>query len=378
MVTRFTALCSEGLVTLETRAVMLFRHKDRKNLKRGNTHEDIKDSLLAMGSFQSLCPTFFYSDTFVRYYKQFAQNINSTLAASYRYELTEPKMVGVLEKMVNNLNGLEDRYHGNSISTKAIFIHGNRSFVEFEFEGSLITREIGDLIFIISLVVGGEKYLEKMTITQFKKDKIASRGNLCWDIGNKAQLYLLSRFPPFSGVGKSLIPMRNFYLSNISGCLGSYGLLFRPGDFVFISAPKLDSMLGAKNKITLNQLHVMGTAVVKYDYFNYYDVFSPSCCYGQNAFDFSSEYLRLRVGEPIHSCRIHNGGAKLLLGSILAFLKRRGGAFETFVKEFYKYEYAWFDRSHPVEQFGNNDNDHSADLVGGLGIVHTTIYLDNY
>jgi len=44
------------------------------------------------------------------------------------------------------------------ISTKSIFIHRNKFLAEFEYYGERIKKELGDLIFILSVIYnGGEK-----------------------------------------------------------------------------------------------------------------------------------------------------------------------------------------------------------------------------
>ena len=98
------------------------------------------------------------------------------------------------------------------------------------------------MIFIVSVYFQGKKYFEKLTINQFKKANKTSS----WSIKNKEQLFLLSRFPVFRGIQGSIIDEKNYAIPNYSGCLGSYGFLYKPGDFAFVSATKLDSYVGQK------------------------------------------------------------------------------------------------------------------------------------
>jgi hypothetical protein len=186
------------------------------------------------------------TEHFAEYEKDFAYKVQIGLNEGYSRGFYEPAMVSIIEGIVNKLNDLSASANRFKISTKSIFIHGNKSQVEFEYYGQRVQRELGDLIFILSVIHNGRKYFEKFTISQFKKDD----GNLRWDISNKEQLYLLSRFPSFRGIKGSIVPMREVNLPNYSGCLGSFNLLFSPGDFVFVSAPQLESFVG--NRETIN------------------------------------------------------------------------------------------------------------------------------
>ena len=70
-----------------------------------------------------------------------------------------------------NLNVKDYRAY-TELSTKSIFIHGNRSRVRFDYYDKKTNPvELGDLIFIISIVYNKRKYFEKITINQFKKDE---------------------------------------------------------------------------------------------------------------------------------------------------------------------------------------------------------------
>ena len=164
------------------------------------------------------------TEHFVKYEKDFAYKVQEGLYKGYTNGFSEPTMVSVIEGIVNKLNGLSVSANRFEISTKSIFIHGNKSQVEFEYYGQRVQRELGDLVFILSVIYNGRKYFEKITISQFKKDY----DGLKWNISNKGQLYLLSRFPSFRGIKGSIIPMREFNLPNYSGCLGSFNLLFGP------------------------------------------------------------------------------------------------------------------------------------------------------
>lgn len=190
------------------------------------------------------------TEHFSKYEKDFAHKIQMGLLEGYQQHDTEPKMVSNVEAIINKVNEFSASVNRFHISTKGIFIHGNKSQVEFEYsDGSKTQRELGDLIFIISIIYNNKKYFEKFTITQFKKSTNDTR----WDL-NKKQLYLLARFPTFKGAKGSIISEKEYNLSNYSSCLGSYGLLYKPGDFAFASAKIVEALLGNSKSIGIKSM----------------------------------------------------------------------------------------------------------------------------
>ncbi len=187
------------------------------------------------------------TEHFAKYEKDFACQIQLGLNEGYQKGFHEPEMVSVIEGIINKLDGLSISVNRFRISTKSIFIHGNRSQVKFEYYGQRVQRELGDLIFILSVIYNGREYFEKYTISQFKKDD----DKLRWNLRNKEQIYLLSRFPSFRGVKGSIIPIREFNMPNYSGCLGSFNLLFRPGDFIYVSASLLERVAENRKSISI-------------------------------------------------------------------------------------------------------------------------------
>ncbi|MBI3815185.1 MAG: hypothetical protein HY279_12085 [Nitrospinae bacterium] len=308
--------------------------------------------------------------------------------------------------MVNSIHGLT---MGNNqtyfeLSTSSVFIHGNKSQVKFDYYGQSAQRELGDLIFIISVVFNNKKYLEKFTINQFKKDKRSSK-NILWSMDNKEQLYLLSRFPTFKGVRGSLIPMRDFNLQNYSGSLGSYGFLQTPGDFAFVSATKLESYLGSRKTINGNDLYTFHSSLSNYYWWpfeigNLIDIeewfyichklcrherffygleqcwpnigIFGNCHYTQNIHDFVDKYLRLCIGEPtLSEIGINNLSAYAFLVDLLQLVKRiREEELTKFVDSFFSYHYAGGQGGREISE--NIEFDPKG---GGVGIIYTTINL---
>ncbi len=93
------------------------------------------------------------------------------LANAYKQGLNEPKMVSLIEGIINSVQDFSTSVNRFIISTKSIYIHGVKSIVEFECYGKQECRELGDLIFILSIVYKGKKCFEKLTISQFKKER---------------------------------------------------------------------------------------------------------------------------------------------------------------------------------------------------------------
>jgi hypothetical protein len=192
---------------------------------------------------------------------------------------------------------------------------------------------------------------------------------------NKKQIYFLSRFPTFRGTKYSLVPQKDFNLSNYSGCLGSYGLLFRPGDFAFVSATRLDTYLNGENKINGNDLFILCEER------NVYFRFLPQIILGnyhssRNAFDFVDKYLRLCIGEPIiMEIGRRNITAKNFLYELLSVIRKK--AEEENNTNILKFCNTFFnnqsisntDKGSPID---NNTSDFHG---GGIGIIHTIIDL---
>ncbi len=333
------------------------------------------------------------SDIFARYEKDFARKITSALSNGYLQNSPEPPLVQIVEDVVNSVDGLTMKDHFE-LSTRSIFIHGNKSQVEFDYYGQSVPLiELGDLIFIISVVFDKKKYFEKFTINQFKRDKRNTK-SISWSIDNRKQLYLLSRFPTFRGV-KGLIPKKNFDLPNYSGCLGSYGLLYNPGDFAFVSATELDSFIGHKNSLKKNELYHL-TEKYLFPYFPYFYPDIDKLLYllprserylswnlfgnyhhAYNVFDFAHKYLRVGIGEPIFmKIGIDNPLAKNFLHELFSAVKNKAKRENSkelfnFMKRFFDCKYAG---SEGEDSFRENI-DFDFEGRGGVGIIHTIINL---
>lgn len=322
------------------------------------------------------------SDVFVKYEKDFANKMLSALSKNYLKGKDEPSLVRVVEDIVNSVQYLNAKGQRLpfELTTKSIFIHGNKSQVQFSYYGkSTNSVELGDLIFILSVVHNGKKYFEKLTINQFKKDKRKSR-IISWNISNKEQLYLLSRFPTFRGV-RGLIPKREYDLPNYSGCLGSYGLIHKPGDFAFVSATRLSSFMGCRKTLKFKELNNL-IGVRSNGIPDCCPTFCPTfwpilgnCHISFDVYQFIDEYLRANVGEPVFAeIGLDNSQARTLLHDLLTALKIKAKREKSkkmldFVKSFRKFPYA------DKEKNQSNENIDFNPEGGGIGIIHTTIDL---
>ena len=342
------------------------------------------------------------SEKFVVHWKTLAKRLLKGIGDEYQKSSYERDMVGSIERIINNVGqfSTRDKRLNFDINTNSIFIHGNKSQVEFEYYGKSTQRELGDIIFILSVVYKGRKFFEKMTINQAKKSKKVS-----WNSqSTKEQLYLLSRFPTFKGV-KGLIPQKEYNLPNYSGCLGTHGFLYHPGDFALITSKELEVILFGKNTLRLERL-MSNTApnivcscfpccllenielkeclYILHEllhfhrgYFRYppficnLPIFGNSCI-SYNAYDFSDKYLRGYIGELIYAEKLlYNGFAFQFLQDLFYAIKEKAKRERlrdvlNFVSSFYRYGYG----GQGGEGYGE-----ISDEGGGIGIIHTAVNL---
>lgn len=339
-------------------------------------------------------------EDFAKYEKELACRIQKGLTEGYRQKFNEPTMVSVVEKIINSLNGLSVSANSFRISTKSIFIHGIKSQVKFKYYGQSVQRELGDLIFILSVIYNGRKYFEKFTISQFKRDN----DRLRWDLSNKEQIYLLSRFPPFQGIKGSIVPMKEFNLPNYSRCLGSFNLVFRPGDFVFVSAGLLESFVGNRRTINIidifklwetpsyyfacpipfncphiEELFYIWRKVWRYrlpiPFFPPYFIgilgFSH---FASNIHDFVDKYLRGYIGELTYSCiGFYNTPAFDFLQEMLSVIMKK--AQRENKEEVIKFVTDFFSHPYGGNKGGIRENVEFDYEGGGIGIIYTLINL---
>jgi len=292
--------------------------------------------------------------------------------------------VDIVGKVVDQLGGFGvSGPNGVSLSTSTAFIHG-KIMANFDFRGERVRRELGDLIFVLSVVYRNLKFFEKLTISQAK---VTRNGE--WDLSNEAQLYLLSRFPPFKISGRD----REYRLPNYTCTLGSY-TLFDTGrnDLVYISARLLEKMVSA------NDSRVKRVKMEDLLWCNHHSTYYHLCYYRNwripwlldpstlilssllsgeflgvslcslGAFEFALNFLRGFVGEPAFSATgYYNCSLFSFLQKLISYLEKKG--FKDFVRHFTRYRYL-YDVPSPegmeIEEWGGE---------GGIGIIHTVINL---
>ncbi|SFV32294.1 hypothetical protein [Thermoflavifilum thermophilum] len=349
-------------------------------------------------------------DKFKHHWKLLSHKLIAGVQNSYKKP--ENHIVKIIESIINSVGTFKTQGKSLkfSIKTNSIFIHGNKSYVEFSYDGNNTKRELGDIIFILSIVCNSKKYFEKMTINQVKKSKDVS-----WSFSSrsaKEQVYLLSRFPTFKGAKNSLIPSNEYSLPNYLGCLGSHGLLYFPGDFALISSKKLEVLLSKKSTISLYDLFKLEMETIQtimcpfcllfdYDieecfyffhklihYLPGYYRYSPfvcnlpilgNNCIAFNSYDFSNKYLLGHIGELVYAKNIpYNSSALRFLQVLLNAIKRKAENDRlenilNFIGSFYSNEYANSD-----DGSGREENEGFNYERGSIGIIHTIVDLEEF
>lgn len=324
------------------------------------------------------------SRDFVIYEKNLAHELVNTIRNSYTRK--EPEIV---KSIANNLDE-NFQYSGMSVSTKGRSIHGNKtSGVRFQYGGGKVERELGDLIYVFSVIYKNRKILEKTSFSQFKK----SGNSSSWNLSNREQLYLLSRFPTFYGIPGSIVPTTKISLRNYSGSLGTYDLLYEPGDFIHVNAPLLDTILSNHKSLSRKEFSLLEknrgvyfeiTCSLVYEELLHFHLpfykhslgsCAPFCAsaFSANAYHFIQEYLRGCVGETIFGIGIKYDEESLkLIRDIFMSLKERGkkindASLESFADSFLNIPYA----------IDNKDESHGRDFNGdgGIAIIYTKVDL---
>jgi len=343
-------------------------------------------------------------DGFILHWKELSERLIKGIQNSYSYR--EESIVKIVEHVINSVGtfGRQGDKRKFSIFTNSIFIHGNKSQVKFNYYGKSTQRELGDIIFILSVVYNGKKYFERLTINQVKKPK-----NTSWKFSSesaKEQVYLLSRFPTFEGVERSLIPQTRYSLPNNSGCLGTHGLLYPPGDFALVSSKELEVILLNKStlkiddllrlkKETMQDTMCLSCLICDCDfeicvyilrklihYFpKFHTCFQLTCnlpllkndCISYNSYDFTKKYLMGHIGELIYAKGLpYNRPAFQFLQALFNSIRKKAEKEQLkkvleFIKSFYQYKYS---DSNSYKEYDDNYGE-----GGGIGIVHTTVNL---
>jgi len=390
---------------------------------------DVSEVMYVLSKFSD----FVRKEKFTEYKNSLSVELLKAIIGSYNQK--EPQIV---KSIVGVFNGMPKNESINEIQHNAIFIHARR--VKFDYYDNLqdniqfnnsskkTERELGDAIFILSICFNGKKYFEKFTISQFKKDDQKQK-NSRWVI-DQAQLYLLSRFPEFCGGKESIFP-NNYNLSNEYGCLGSYNLLYKPGDFIYLTAPILEGVLGGQKSIGIDKVMQYGTQIDKIKIKKFYPFFLFPYCrclmcfdeeclnhlyhnfnvlgynyYSANVYEFIDNYLRGNIGELCYTpIGKYNESAADFIYDLLENIKNskdsNGSEIgKTFYNIFYKYPYVYsrgskgntdnkqgIKTSNRDADRGNGDNgkngggsyldsNNEGEEGRGIGIIHTLININ--
>lgn len=307
--------------------------------------------------------------------------MTSSLSKDFLEGKGETDITHTIDDLTNSVDNYRENGRGPhrlrfELSTKSVFIHGGKSHVKFDFYGKPSTVELGDLIFMCTVVFKGKKHFEKLTITQFKMEG-ETKNVTSWGIDNEEQLFLLSRFPQFRVI-RGILPKKTYNLPNMSACLGSYGLLFKPGDFTFVSATILDALLGHGKTVRQSELsgHFGGLQTC----FSLCRPIFDDCHLSPNTYVFADRFLKLNIGEPTYnSLGTYNQQARTLIQNLIGQLRRRRASkhhtelerekLTEFIRDFGSYPY---DDENNVSPGDDSDAEAGDD---GIRIVHTTINL---
>ncbi len=343
------------------------------------------------------------TNEFRRHRRIFSKRLRDGIKSGLELSEREEKIVSTIREIINKLGSFGTIGNQIEISTESVFIHGIRSWVKFDFNGQKTTKELGDIIFLVSVVYRGWKYFEKLTITQVKKLR-----NGKWNLAPKEQLYLLSHFPSFKGVDRSIIPSREIVLPNYTGCLGTYGLLLPQSDFfILTSAVLLDHMVGPKHYLPWSDLikfRRYPSSLYNFSrlYLNVLDllnnaypdqremVVTCTSFYTLDIGSFVDRYLRSCIGEPIYWAEeehAYNKPALLFIHDLMNAIRSKSRSASHFVNSFMRYSYYDYDKYRIYPELVRRENynpDGDKGYSGGgfdkeedegLGIVYTTINL---
>ena len=170
---------------------------------------------------------------FLRFRNELSRGVYEALGRGYAGSDNE---VGLVTKMVEATNGKTYR----NIRIVSEKIHGAKSYVQFAYRGSSVTKELGDMLVISVVSKGRERLLQKLCIIQ---NKVLRKGVTKID---EEQLFLLKNFPPFSASQGIYAGASDVMMFNRSKCLGAYIFFDWPGEASYLTAKYLSQVLGGK------------------------------------------------------------------------------------------------------------------------------------
>lgn len=348
--------------------------------------------MLSLEDWESIAQAVFElenSNKFLQYTNSISDSLSAVIRNDYQQGATEPRIVKDLSKAINSVQAVSDHLEPGlmfSSDIHAAFIHGKKSFVEFILAGSIECRELGDIVFISSLAWKDKIVAERITINQVKKEDPKSKSS--WGI-DKAQFFLLTRFPTFKGVS-GFFNGNTVNAINETGCLGSYGFLKYSDDLAFVGSMILDACLGGKSTLKkdsflcfhiLDELSNIGSIGFSPFYFRS-RFWSYSVEYCPNIYDFVRHYCRSLIGEPVCGYYGFNSSIKVLADIIKnsanekAKEEKANKELQALVTSFSRFPYAYRETSGNKNGRVIEDNP-SIEIEtgedGGLAIIHSMI-----
>ncbi len=320
------------------------------------------------------------NDVFIQYCKDFADKVSETIDAGYKSGKTEPDIVEDVSDTINRVSRIPGTYGKGkkfSLETKATFIHGYRSQVKFNVSGCEKQRELGDIVFISTLAWKRKIAMRRITFNQVKKDRESRKAY--WKISSD-QLYLLTKFPSFTGIKGSILSGKTFNLISKTGCLGSYGFLTYPNDFGFLSAPILDLILSGKTSVRKKDLIALCPLIS--DQMDLFASIFPrfSIHYAQNLFDFIRYFCNIMIGEYVCCCNYINDPIKGILGAIIDYLDvlsssaSEDKSLEALVASLKRFDHMYSDVFSTGDSFDGSGTDRGLPgdnpENGGLAVIH--------
>ncbi len=306
---------------------------------------------------------------FIKLCKELSYKLNNELGK----DLKEVETVRNWIEIFNNTSTVS--VPGLSINFNSIFIHGyihsnadNPSGVEFDYiNNTKCNKELADIIFVTSFFNKNKKICEKISFNQAKWGVL--KKTLSWTI-DKEQLFLLSRFPRFSGASDSVIKNKDYYINDFSKGLGSYGLMTKE-NFIFLSAYDLQTFIGGKGSVSLNDFKYCNSELIHSRHYLWspyiFDFSVPFC---NNTFEFVTNYLQGNVGELVNSEHFKNVEAHKLFQDILVSIKDKGkkeknANINNFINS--------YDKTNSIDK----SDSEQFEFKNGLGIIQLKIELDN-
>lgn len=206
-------------------------------------------------------------------YHKFADLLaTQSYQAALRTWQTRGDEIHLVESLVNSLDNqhrtfsfrlFDSLYSQIDVRTHSKFVHNVRtegtehtppslgSQVKFKFQGEETKRELGDMIVVSGIYWQEWWLLLRIAIIQNKVARESPSGSIHVD---QKQLYLLCNLPPMIGVNGFISPDQEVTFWSWSGALALYGIFYKPGDMLLVSARNLAEFLSAQHQIPFKKL----------------------------------------------------------------------------------------------------------------------------